>query len=149
VRTLHVGLRVADRARSIAFYNAVGYELVGRVPTSGIGDLTMLKLPADEFVTLELVHRPDTRVVEPGGFSHLVVAVDDVHWLTGRLSAAGIDVEAPSCAQGSDGLWTAWVTDPDGYRLELVQWPRGHPVGMTAADFNEPDRRREEGNAHG
>jgi hypothetical protein len=29
---------------------------------------------------------------------------------------------------------TSWLTDPDGYRIELVQWP-GHPAGMTAADF--------------
>ena len=27
------------------------------------------------------------------------------------------------------------LTDPDGYRIELVQWPPGHPAGMTAADF--------------
>ena len=27
------------------------------------------------------------------------------------------------------------VADPDGYRLELVQWPDGHPAGMTREDF--------------
>ncbi|AZP15054.1 hypothetical protein EJC51_02235 [Streptomyces aquilus] len=25
--------------------------------------------------------------------------------------------------------------DPDGYRIELVEWPPGHPDGITAADF--------------
>jgi lactoylglutathione lyase len=30
---------------------------------------------------------------------------------------------------------TSWLTDPDGYRIELVQWPPGHPAGMTSADF--------------
>jgi hypothetical protein len=36
---------------------------------------------------------------------------------------------------------SAWVTDPDGYRIELVQWPAGHPQGMTEADFtNESSR---------
>jgi hypothetical protein len=30
---------------------------------------------------------------------------------------------------------TSWLIDPDGYRIELVQWPPGHPAGMTAADF--------------
>ena len=29
---------------------------------------------------------------------------------------------------------TAWVTDPDGYRIELVQWPEGHADGLSAAD---------------
>jgi lactoylglutathione lyase len=33
-------------------------------------------------------------------------------------------------------LHTAYrVTDPDGYRIELVQWPPGHPDGISAADF--------------
>jgi len=34
-----------------------------------------------------------------------------------------------------DGPRTSWLTDPDGYRLELVQWPTGHADGITAADF--------------
>ena len=36
MRTLHLGLRVADLDRSLAFYTAVGYEIVGRSrrPTS-------------------------------------------------------------------------------------------------------------------
>ncbi len=29
-----------------------------------------------------------------------------------------------------------WLTDPDGYRIELVQWPPGHPGGISAADFS-------------
>jgi lactoylglutathione lyase len=35
-------------------------------------------------------------------------------------------------------MHTAWTTDPDGNRIELVQWPPGHPDGMTAADFALP-----------
>ena len=58
MRTLHFGLRVADRDRSLAFYSALGYEVVGEVPETGIGHLTMLKLPDDELVTIELVHDP-------------------------------------------------------------------------------------------
>ncbi|MGH3088226.1 MAG: VOC family protein, partial [Rubrobacteraceae bacterium] len=26
--------------------------------------------------------------------------------------------------------------DPDGYRIELVEWPPGHPDGLTEADFS-------------
>ena len=36
---------------------------------------------------------------------------------------------------GTDGPRTSWITDPDGYRIELVQWPPGHADGMTEADF--------------
>ena len=33
------------------------------------------------------------------------------------------------------GAQTSWLTDPDGYRIELVQWPPGHADGISAADF--------------
>lgn len=55
---LHFGLRVAELDRSLAFYTAVGYEVVGSVPETAFGHLTMLKLPGDDLVTLELVHDP-------------------------------------------------------------------------------------------
>jgi lactoylglutathione lyase len=138
-RTLHTGLRVTDRASSVAFYDAIGYEVVGRVPETEIGELTMLKLPDDEFVSLELVHHPGHGPVDPGGLSHLVIAVDDVHAMVSRLEAAGVEVGAPSSPDGSDDFWTAWTADPDGYRIELVQWPNAHPAGMTTADFGEPE----------
>ena len=51
MRALHLGLRVIDLDRSLAFYRAVGYEVVGDVPNTDIGHLTMLKLPGDDFVT--------------------------------------------------------------------------------------------------
>ena len=56
MRTLHLGLRVADLDRSLAFYTALGYEIVGEVPETDLGHLTMIKLPGDEFVAIELVH---------------------------------------------------------------------------------------------
>jgi lactoylglutathione lyase len=30
---------------------------------------------------------------------------------------------------GTDGPQTTWITDPNGYRIELVQWPAGHADG--------------------
>jgi lactoylglutathione lyase len=136
VRTLHVGLRVADLEKSLAFYTAVGYEVVGSVPETGIGHLTMLKLPDDEFVTVELVHDPASGAVDLGtGLSHLVIQVESLDAFVTRLATAGIDVENPVSPDGSDDLWTTWITDPDGRRIELVQWPAGHPDGMTAADW--------------
>jgi lactoylglutathione lyase len=145
MRTLHIGLRVADLQRSLAFYRALGYEVVGEVPETGIGRLTMLKLPDDDFVSVELVHDPPRGSVDPGGFDHLVVGVDDVRAFVRQLSAHGVDAEEPSSPDGSDEFWTATLSDPDGYRVELVQWPPGHPAGMTGADFagsaaqDEPD----------
>jgi hypothetical protein len=41
----------------------------------------------------------------------------------------------PELPDGADGPRTSWITDPDGYRIELVQWPAGHADGMAEADF--------------
>jgi lactoylglutathione lyase len=135
MRTLHVGLRVGDLDRSLAFWTALGYEVVGRVPETEFGSLTMLGLPGDPFVTVELVHDPDRGAVDPGGLNHLVVQVDAMHDTVAALASRGIDASEPTSPDGSEGFWTAWLTDPDGYRIELVQWPPGHPEGMTEADF--------------
>ncbi len=47
MRTLHVGLRVSDLERSLAFYRAVGYTVIGTVEGTPFGSLTMLQLPGD------------------------------------------------------------------------------------------------------
>jgi lactoylglutathione lyase len=138
MRTLHVGLRVEDLERSLAFYTSVGYEVVGTVPETELGSLTMLALPGDEFVAVELVHDPTHGRVEPGGFSHLVIQVEDVRVMVASLAAGGVQAEQPKSPDGSADFWTAWVTDPDGYRIELVQWPAGHLDGMTRSDFADP-----------
>jgi len=54
-----------------------------------------------------------------------------------ELAAASLHLdEPPASPDGSDEFRTAWITDPDGNRIELVQWPSGHPDGMTTADFS-------------
>ena len=58
MRTLHVGLRVEDLKRSLGFYTTLGYEVVRTVPETAFGSLTMLKLPGDELVSVELVTIP-------------------------------------------------------------------------------------------
>ena len=136
MRTLHFGLRVADLERSLAFYTAVGYEVVGSVPETPLGHLTMLKLPGDEFVTIELVHDPAQGEASSGaGLSHFVIKVESLDATIGELAARGIGAEAPVSPDGSDDFRTTWVVDPDGNRIELVQWPAGHADGMSAADW--------------
>jgi lactoylglutathione lyase len=136
VRTLHVGLRVADPDRAVAFYTAVGYEVVGRVPETPVGQLTMLKLPDDDVVSVELVHDPGEAGRNRGtGLSHLVIQVESMDATITGLRTKGIEVAEPGSPDGSADFLTTWITDPDGNRIELVQWPAGHPDGLTAADW--------------
>ena len=134
MRTLHFGLRVADLDRSLAYYTAVGYEIVGRVPDTPLGHLVLLKLPGDEFVSIELVHDPKHGVDVGTGLSHFVIKVESMDATIAELAAHGIDADDPTSPDGTDDFRTSWIVDPDGNRIELVQWPAGHADGITAAD---------------
>jgi lactoylglutathione lyase len=136
MRTLHVGLRVSDLERSLAFYTAVGYAVIGTVEGTAFGRLTMLQLPGDDFVTIELVHDPARGKVDLGtGINHIVIQVESLDATLADLAAKGVGAEPPGLPAGVDGPRTSWITDPDGYRIELVQWPAGHADGITGADF--------------
>jgi lactoylglutathione lyase len=138
MRTLHFGLRVADLDRSLAFYTAVGYEVVGSVPETPLGQLIMLKLPGDEFVTIELVHDPTQGEANVStGLSHFVIKVEAMDATISELAERGIDADVPVSPDGSDDFRTTWVIDPDGNRIELVQWPADHADGITATDWAE------------
>lgn len=140
VRTLQVALRVRDRRASVAFYTAVGYELVGEVPKTPLGHLTMLKLPGDDYVSIELVHDPSTAPGIETGLSHIAVQVESLEEIVTRLTSAGIRAEP--IASPEPDLRTTHVTDPDGRRIELVQWPPRHQAGLTAADWSDPEENR-------
>ena len=139
MRTLHFGLRVSDRLRALAFYEALGYQIVGEVPDTGMGHLTMIRLPEDEFVTIELVHDPSVPPTQGvhgvSGFSHFVISVASLDAVLAELAAHGIEAGAPTSPDGSALFLTTWIVDPDGNRIELVQWPHGHADGMSAADW--------------
>ena len=136
MRTLNVGLRVSDLERSLAFYTAVGYAVIGTVEGTAFGRLTMLQLPGDDFVTIELAHDPARGKVDLGtGINHIVIQVESLDATLADLAAKGVGAEPPGLPGGADGPRTSWITDPDGYRIELVQWPAGHADGITKADF--------------
>src|ERR1019366_1355445 len=136
VKTLHTAYRVTDLTVSLDFYSALGYREVGRVGVGEGASLTMLKFPGEEVVTLELVHRPADGPVQVGtGFSHLVVQVDELAATIEALAQGGLQPGPEQHPAGPVGPRTSWLTDPDGYRIELVQWTPGHRDGISAADF--------------
>jgi lactoylglutathione lyase len=65
--------------------------------------------------------------------------VSDLAATRATLVDQGLDPSAVERPGGLDGPQTAWLEDPDGYRIELVEWPPGHPYGLTAADYADQD----------
>jgi len=135
MRMLHLGLRVCDLDASLKFYTAIGYKVLGAVPETEFGSLTMLKLPDDEFVSLELVHDPSSDF-DTSAVNHLVIHVEDMHAAIAQFAANGVEADPPASPDESDDFLTSWITDPDGYHIELVQWPASHPAaGLTEEDM--------------
>ena len=136
MKTLFVSYRVADLDRSLRFYTALGYGELGRVEPGDGARLLILKFPGEPAASLELVHRPGHGPVDVGsGFDHLAIQVESLATTLDRLSEAGLSPEPLQYPGGPHGPKTSWLTDPDGYRIELVEWPSGHADGITAADF--------------
>jgi len=137
VKTLFVAYRVTDLDRSLRFYTALGYGELGRVEVGDGSCLVILKFPGEPAASLELVHRPADGPVDVGsGIDHLAVQVDTLTVTLKTLAEAGLEPEPVQYPGGPRGPKTSWLTDPDGYRIELVEWPFGHSDGITAADFS-------------
>lgn len=137
MKTLHTAYRVRDLDRAVAFYAQVGFREIGRVAVGEGVILVMLNLPGDgDVVTLELAYDPTIASIAVGtGFSHIVVQIDTLDATVADLAEKGVGVEEPQRPAGESGPKTCFVRDPDGYRIELVEWPPGHPDGITCADF--------------
>ncbi|MET8082259.1 VOC family protein [Streptomyces sp. NPDC005303] len=136
MKTLFVSYRVTDLDRSLGFYTALGYGELGRVEVGDGARLVILKFPDEPAASLELVHRPGDGPVDVGsGFDHLAIQVETLAATLRTLTAAGLAPEPLQYPGGAHGPKTSWLTDPDGYRIELVEWPSGHPDGITEADF--------------
>ncbi len=140
MKVLFPAFRVSHLDASLAFYTSVGFEIVGQVEAGDGNRLAMLALPDEDAVSLELVHQEGRDPMAPGGMDHLAIQVVDLAATRADLVAAGLDVGPVETPGGRDGPRTASLVDPDGYHLELVQWPPGHPTGMMRADFEPAPR---------
>jgi lactoylglutathione lyase len=137
MKTLFPALRVRDLDRSVAFYQVLGYREFGRSDAGGGVILSWLALDGDgEAVALELSSDPAVPAPEVGtGFSHLAIQADDLAAFAVEVAARGVAIGEIQYPGGPDGPKTAFVFDPDGYRLELVEWPAGHPADLVRTDF--------------
>ena len=125
MRLLHTMLRVGDLERSLDFYTRVlGMQLL-RKKDHPEGRFTLAFVgygPEDQTAVLELTHNWDTASYELGkGYGHVAVGVEDIHATCEAIrSADGRIVREPGpMKHGTTVL--AFVEDPDGYRIELIQ----------------------------
>ncbi len=125
MRILHTMIRVGDLERSLAFYTEVLGMTVLRRQDYPDGRFTLAFVgfgPEAEQAALELTHNWDTRSYELGtGFGHVAIDVEDAYAACAAIKARGgvVAREAGPMKHGSTVI--AFVQDPDGYKIELIQ----------------------------
>ncbi|MDA0190062.1 MAG: lactoylglutathione lyase [Proteobacteria bacterium] len=125
MRILHTMLRVGDLDRSLAFYTDVlgMRELRRQDYPDGRFTLAFVGYQSEaEGAVLELTHNWDTSAYELGNaYGHIALEVDDAYAACEQIRARGGKVvrEAGPMKHGSTVI--AFVEDPDGYKVELIQ----------------------------
>ncbi|HJU20175.1 MAG TPA: lactoylglutathione lyase [Stellaceae bacterium] len=125
-RLLHTMIRVKDLDASLDFYtNKLGMKLLRkRDYPSGKFTLAFVGYGEEtDHTVIELTHNWDQKEPYALGtaFGHLAVAVPDVYKTCERLAAAGVKIPRPAGPMAHGGSVIAFIEDPDGYRIELVQ----------------------------
>ena len=118
---IHTCYRIGDIDRSVAFYEKLGFEEVGRLPIRDEAINVFMGLP-DDGARLELTYNHGVDSYELGtGYNHIAVTVDDMDGTLERLAADGIEPEKPPYTVREGGSRLCFVRDPDGYRIELIE----------------------------
>jgi len=129
MRILHTMIRVGELQRSIDFYTQVmGMRLLRKTDYPG-GRFTNAFVGYDEeskAAVLELTHNWDTKSYDLGtGYGHVAIEVEDAYRACDEVRARGGKVtrEAGPMKHGTTVI--AFVEDPDGYKIELIQRKAG------------------------
>jgi lactoylglutathione lyase len=125
MRILHTMLRVGDLEESLAFYTEVlGMKLLRRNDYPD-GKFTLAFVGYDDedrSAVIELTHNWGVEKYETGNaYGHIAVEVDDAYGACEKIKSRGGKVvrEAGPMKHGSTVI--AFIEDPDGYRIELIQ----------------------------
>jgi lactoylglutathione lyase len=120
---VHTCLRVRDIDASSRFYEALGFEERGRLNFDSAYNVYFgLPGDADRLELTVNVGREEPYALGEG-YNHFAMTVEDLDGLLGTLSRIGVHPErAPYHPGDRDDLpRIAFVADPDGYRIELIE----------------------------
>ena len=118
---IHTCYRIGDIDRSVAFYEALGFEEMGRHPIRDEAINVFMGLPGDG-ARLELTYNFGVDSYELGtGYNHIAITAPDLDGTLEQLKEQGIEPEKPPYTVREGGSRICFVRDPDGYRIELIE----------------------------
>jgi lactoylglutathione lyase len=121
---VHTCYRIFEIDRSVAFYEALGFTEIGRVPIRDEATNVFMGLPEDgPSPRLELTFNHGR--AEPyeigSGYGHIAITTEDLDGTLLRLGGQGIEPEKPPYSIREGGSRLCFVRDPDGYRIEIIE----------------------------
>lgn len=125
MRILHMMLRVGDLEKALSFYiEVLGMKLLRRQDyPDGRFTLAFVGYQEEsEGAVLELTHNWDTAAYDIGsGYGHIALEVEDAYRACDEIAARGGRIVRPAGPMKHGSTVIAFVEDPDGYRVELIQ----------------------------
>ncbi len=121
---IHTCYRITDIDRSVAFYEALGFEEKRRMPIREEAINVFMNLPEDgDDPRLELTFNVGrTEPYDVGtGYGHIAITTDDLDGTLARLKELGIEPERPPYTIRDGGNRLCFVRDPDQYRIEIIE----------------------------
>jgi lactoylglutathione lyase len=118
---IHTCYRITDPDHSVTFYEALGFEKRRELPIRDEAINIFMGLPGDDD-RLELTYNFGVDSYELGtGYGHIALTVDDLDGTLEQLAGQGIEPERPPYTVREGGSRLCFVSDPDGYRVELIE----------------------------
>jgi lactoylglutathione lyase len=125
----HLALTVKDMEKSLHFYcNILGMEMAFEVKDEeGNPWIYNVKVAEEQYIELMIGGINDySYVAENVGFSHLCLAVEDINEVANRLRKNGVPLDVEP-KLGRDHNYQCWAKDPDGNRIEFMQFSPDSP----------------------
>jgi lactoylglutathione lyase len=127
----HLAIAAHDLQATLDFYRALGLREAFRLHhADGSLMLVYLHVCGDRFIEV-FPGGPPPDTARRGSFMHLCLAVDDLESTVAHLRQAGVELLAEPKV-GLDHNAQAWVRDPDGNPIELMQMAETSPQRQVA-----------------
>ena len=124
MRYLHTMVRVGDLGRSIYFYTEVIGLKLHRKKDYPDGKFTLAFLGGEPGTEpfLELTHNWETKSYDLGNaYGHIALGTENIYQTCERIASAGGKITRPPAPMKHGSTVIAFVEDPDGYTIELIQ----------------------------
>ena len=127
----HAAFAVHDLDAALAFYATLGLPEAFRLHRpDGSLMLVYLHLGGDRFLEL-FPNGPEPDPHRVHSFRHVCLLTDDLRGDVEALRGQGVPIEKEP-TEGLDGNLQAWIRDPDGNAIELMQLVESSPQRRTA-----------------